>query len=134
MDIFKSYRKISLPDDEVRLADKVLSAKDDKGLFEFYSFHLALNAEKITARFIEENLDNPLRPLFRKAYNRAYLLLKVWKSLVEVYFKKTISLPNLYLPQDAETDPYYYYRKLLGVNQRSMEKRWKEILFHLSPT
>lgn len=134
INIFRYYRNIDLPADEILLARKILSARDDKTLLELYYFHLALNAEKIDPRLIEKSLSNPLRTLFREAYNISFLLLKIWKSLVKVYLNKALSLPNLYLPEKAERDPYYYYRRLLRVNQKRIEKRWKEILFHLSPT
>ena len=132
IDLLKLYRGISMPKDEIRLATRILSDRRDKSLIEFYWFHLALNGEKIDGKLIEERLDRTLIPLFKDAYNKSFLLLKVWKTLVEANLGKIVTLPNLFLPQEDEKILYHTYKILLGKEQKRIERRWKEILYHLS--
>lgn len=131
INVINRYCATTFPDDPVELSKEVLTHPEDKRVLELYPFYLAVNADFIDGKAIELSLPEHIRPLFYKEYNKAYLFLRVWSYLVKYEKRKSLSLPNLYLKLNNESDKYYLYflyRNYLGLQQNWMEGRWKEIL------
>ncbi|MBI3815676.1 MAG: hypothetical protein HY279_14565 [Nitrospinae bacterium] len=132
------YYRSSYPDDPVELCKRVLSEdlEDfDKTKQDIFIFTIALNAEFIDGKKIENSLDESLKPEFIEVYNMAYLVLKVWKTFIKSILGKELKLPNLYLSLNdlKKYGEHHLYKFALGKNNiRRFEHKWRETVYHLS--
>jgi hypothetical protein len=132
-DALQTYLGLPTPEDPVELAMRCLVDPPDETLDELYVIHLAVNADTVDGKTIDAQLPEHLRPAFRNAYNKAYLLLRNWRFSMIASLGRAMALPNLFLDEPIG-DAHYAYTRCFGPALRRVESRWKEtirFLWHL---
>jgi hypothetical protein len=133
VNIMNLYYRTAYPDEPVELCKTVLSEDLDETKHDILVYTIALNAEVIDGKKIEDSLDESLKPKFREVYNMAYLTLKVWKSFVKSLIDNEFELPNLYIkPDDLKCGELYLYKAVLLNNRWRFEHKWRETVWSLS--